>query len=517
MNNAAAILRSLVIFAVIVPLAFFVGYLLTNPLDYSSFSIFGVLALILISPILLRWHHPLLILSWNSGVTLFFLPGRPDVWLAMAGISLCILLVQRALGGGIKHIISVPQVTWSLVFLVGVVLVTARLTGMGLRSMGSDVYGGRRYIYLLGAILGFFALSGHRIPPERVGLYVGLFFLSGLVAIIGDFSPIMPSGLNFIYWFFPVNPYYYWMSATGNQGTRLSGATTGSLAVFSYMLAKYGIRGIFLSGKPWRWVVFFLTLIYSLSGGFRGYVMLFALIFALQFYLEGLHRTKLLPIFAFIGILLAVSLVPLTPHLPYSFQRALSFLPLKIDRTVQQDAAGSLDWRLEMWKALLPEIPKHLLLGKGYVLSKMDFDLLTGSDAAIRVGSDFSENQFMALAGGYHSGPLSVILTFGLGGGITFGWFLAAGVWVLGRNYRYGDPALRTVNTFLLVTFGAHIIFFILIFGDISSDMAYFCGWLGLSIALNGGVCQPAPQMVQVKQALDLVKPFPRPRPVFQR
>jgi len=40
---------------------------------------------------------------------------------------------------------------------------------------------------------------------------------------------------------------------------------------------------------------------------------------------------------------------------------------------------------------------------------------------------------------------------------------------------------------------------------------------LGLSIALNGGVCQPAPQTVQVKQALDLVKPFPRPRPVFQR
>ncbi len=513
MNNATAILRSLVIFAVIVPLAFFVGYLLTNPLNYSSFSIFGVLALILISPILLRWHHPVLMLSWNSGVTLFFLPGQPQLWLVMAGISLCILLVERALGGGIKHVISVPQVMWSLIFLVGVVLVTAKLTGLGLRTMGGDVYGGKRYVYMLGAIMGYFALSGHRIPPERAGLYVGLFFLSGLASIIGDFSPIMPSGLNFIYWFFPANPYYYWMSAAGNQVTRLGGAMMASFAIFSYMMAKYGIRGIFLSGKPWRWVVFCLTLIYSLFGGFRSQVILYALIFAVQFYLEGLHRTKLLPIFAFIGISMAVLLVPLTPHLPFSFQRSLAFLPLKIDRTVQQDATGSWEWRVEMWKAVLPQIPQHLLLGKGFALSSRDFDLLTGTDAAIHVGSDFAEDQLMALAGGYHNGQLSVILSFGIWGVITVIWFWAASMWVLRRNYRYGDPALRTVNTFLLVTFGARI----LIFASIDGDMLFYCGLLGLSIALNGGVCQPAPQTVQVKQALDLVKPFPRPRPVFQR
>ena len=87
MNNAPAILRSLIIYAVIVPLALFIGYMLTDPLDRSSFTFYGILALILISPILLRWHHPLLILSWNLNATAFFLPGRPDVWLAMAAIS----------------------------------------------------------------------------------------------------------------------------------------------------------------------------------------------------------------------------------------------------------------------------------------------------------------------------------------------------------------------------------------------------------------------------------------------
>ena len=126
MNNAPALLRTLIIFAVIVPLALFIGYLLTDPMqllgqDKSSMAVVGVLLLVLMFPLLLRWHQPLLLLSWNLNATLFFLPGRPDLWLVMAAISLVISLVQRALGG-VKQLISVPQVTWSLVFLIGVVL-----------------------------------------------------------------------------------------------------------------------------------------------------------------------------------------------------------------------------------------------------------------------------------------------------------------------------------------------------------------------------------------------------------
>ena len=170
MNNApantAALLRALVIYAAIVPLAIFIGYLLTDPLDRSSFTYYGILALILISPILLRWHHPLLIFSWYSGIYLFFLPGTPDLWLVMTVVSLGISLLQRALGG-VKQLVSVPQVTWSLLCMIGVVVLTARLTGMGLHAFGSEISGGRRYIYLLASILSYFALSSRRIPPER--------------------------------------------------------------------------------------------------------------------------------------------------------------------------------------------------------------------------------------------------------------------------------------------------------------------------------------------------------------
>jgi hypothetical protein len=496
MTNAPDILKTLIIYAVIVPVALFVGYMLSNPLDTSTFLESGFIMLVLLFPLLLKWHQPLLILSWNLNAMLFFLPGRPYLWLAMAGISLVITLLQRATGG-VKQLISVPPVTWSLALMVVVVVFTAKMTGMGLRTFGSEIYGGHRYFVLLGAIMGYFALSSRRLPPEHAGLYVALFCLSGLTGIITDLTTLLAgSAWQYIYLVFPANSYAQAaMMDVNGEPLRFGGAWCVSFAIFSFMLAKYGIRGIFLAGKPWRWLIFLLAPAYLLFGGFRGFTMFFIMMFALQFYLEGLHRTKLLPIFAVLGIVMLVLVVGLSSHLPGTIQRALAFLPIQIDQQVQREADESLQWRIDMWKAVLPEVPKHLMLGKGYALAVTDFQLLAGSDAAIH--KTFDENQIFALSGSYHNGPLSVVMIFGLWGVIAFVWFVAAGVWVLYRNWRYGDPALRTVNLFLLVAFVSRLIFFIVIFGALDDDMVNFAGFLGLGVALNGGVCSPAPAPVR--------------------
>ena len=489
MNNVPAFFRSFIIYAVCVVLAIWLGFLLAGPLTYSSLAIYGFLAAVLIFPLLLRWHFPLLLLSWNMAAFVFFLPGRPSLCLTMIALSLGISVFHRMLSRE-SRFIQVPQLVLPLLCLTVVIVVTAKLTGLGLRTFGSDVYGGKKYVYLLGAILGYFALSAHRIPPERKNLYIALFFLGGISAFIGDLLLFMPHSLYFIYWFFQPNEYFFTTGGLGEEAARFGGAWTTSFAVLSYMLARYGIRGIFLSGKPLRWITLVLISIYGLLGGFRGFVLLFALVFALQFFLEGLHRTKLLPVLLFAGTLTAVALVPLAPHLPHTFQRALSFLPLKVDPMDRQDAQGSLDWRIQMWKGLLPQVPQYLLLGKGYAIAPSDYEFAMGPD--ISTHSVFAENQGLALAGDYHSGPLSVILPFGIWGGIAFVWFLVAAIRVLHANYRYGDPSLRMINTFLLAAFVARVIFFFLMVGALSSDMLTFCGLIGLSVSLNGGVCRPS-------------------------
>src|SRR5208282_5557992 len=108
-NNAAA-LRTLIVYAVCVPLAIAVGYMVTNPMDYSTLGMFGIVMLLLVSPLLLRWHYPLLVLSWNIGISLFFIKGSPSLWYVMVPLSLGISVLDRAMNSD-RHFIRVPQLT----------------------------------------------------------------------------------------------------------------------------------------------------------------------------------------------------------------------------------------------------------------------------------------------------------------------------------------------------------------------------------------------------------------------
>jgi hypothetical protein len=480
--------------------------------SYANFSAFGLLALILGAPILLRWHHPLLVLSWSMPLTIFFLPGKPQLYLPMLLVSFGISMLQRAMNKD-KRFIPAPQITWPLLCLAAVVLATAKLTGgIGLHALGSEVMGGKKYVFLLAGILGYFAFTAQRIPPHQARLYVALFFLGGCVGIMGDLITFVPPSFYFIFLFFPPDAYAF----TGSTSAmRFSGVSAMASVIFPYMLARYGITGIFRAGRPWRAMVFILFSLMLLFGGFRSLFLICALLFVVQFFLEGLHRTRLLPIFAFVGLLAAVICLPMADRLPNTFQRALSFLPVNINPVVRADAQASLDWRLEMWSALLPQVPSHLLLGKGYAISPGDYQLM-GPDTAMR--SIDPAEQALALAGDYHSGPLSVILPFGIWGAIAFLWFLIAGLWALHHNRLYGDPALKSVNTLLFAMFLTKTISFFVIVGGLSGDIAGFAGYLGLSISLNGGICRPARNPAVTTAGTPAAVPArPRLQPAFLR
>lgn len=512
MNNFAALFRSFIIYTVCVVLAVWLGFLLATPLTYSQLLIYGLLAFILIFPVLLRWHYQLMLLSWNMAAVVMFLPGRPSLFLLMVAFSLGISLLQRMIRKD-SQFVSAPQITLPLLCLIGVVVFTAKMTGLGLRALGSDVYGGKKYIYLLGGILGYFALTARRIPPERRHLYIGLYFLGSVTAALGDLLPILPHSFYFIYWFF--NPTVSTLYAGGHA--RLEGATAVATGVIAYMLARYGIRGIFFSRRPLRWLTFLLFFVYGLFGGFRGFIVSTALLLAILFFLEGLHRTKWLPIGLFCGILVGIALIPLASHLPYTFQRALSILPYKVSEQARTAALDSSDWRIKMWKAVLPEVPKHLLLGKGYVLSAREFGTM-GQGSGIH--NVFAQNSAAALAEDFHNGPLSVTIPFGIWGDLVFLWLLVAGGRALYHNYLYGEPMLQTANRFLFAAFVMQSLYFLLIFGGLNSDMFRFAGLLGLSVALNGGVRRPVRAVAPAREGAgsrSVAKMPSSPMPAFQR
>src|SRR5215469_3915843 len=98
MANSFAITRAHIIWGVCLPVAVVIGYLLAEPLDSGSLAVVVLVLSILSIPLLIRWYHPLLVMSINSVILPYFLPGRPNLWLVMTMISLFFLALNRAVG-----------------------------------------------------------------------------------------------------------------------------------------------------------------------------------------------------------------------------------------------------------------------------------------------------------------------------------------------------------------------------------------------------------------------------------
>jgi hypothetical protein len=508
---ALPLLRSLAIYGICVPLALLLGYLISTPFDPTSFTVVGLVLFFLLVPLLLRWHHAWLIASWNMTVVIFFLPGHPMLWLTLAWISLGISMLHYILNRNRKFL-YVPELTKPLILLALVALVTAKFTGgFGVKAFGSDTFGGKRYLMILTSIAGYFAITSQRIPPRRVPLYLALYLLGPITLAVGELAVVANPAFYFIFLIFPIGETGLQAIAGGPAaptgfGDRLGGFAAAGAAAYLIMLCRYGIGELFSWRRPGRLLLFLCFVIVAMLGGFRSTLIMFLLTFGILFYLEGLTRSPLLPALLVVTLLAGAATVPLIGSMPLSIQRSLSFLPLPVDPMVKAVAQASNEWRVEMWKHVLPQVPEYLILGKGYSFTAKDLAMtrLATTPAAAAEGAE--------LAGDYHNGPLSVILPFGIPGVIAFLWFWW-GCWkVLRQNYLFGDTAFHRVNTFLLAYFLAKAVGFLFIFGGLYSDLASFTGLVALSVSINGGMARK-PAVAQPKIVLNRFKLQP-PRPV---
>ena len=422
----------------------------------------------------------------------------------MSGVAFLFSILDRILSKR-ETFLNVPAVTWPLILFAAVVVFTAKTTGgIGLRSLGSETYGGKRYMLILAAILGYFAFIGRAVPVRLVPRYAALFFLSSATAMMSNLIFAAGPAFYFLYYVFPVDYALQQAGATfalgGSPLVRLTGLSIASTGVLCFMLLRYGIRGCLDFSKPWRFLIVLVVVFASLLGGFRSSVILLGLILTCQFLFEGLHTTKYLPIFAMTSILTLSVLLPFASVLPHSAQRSLSFIPfIQIDADARRNAEDTLDWRLRMWSVLRPEVPKYLWLGKGFALNPIDLYLTEeGTKRGLRQDIEVS-----IITGSYHSGPLTLLISFGLPGTIAFVLFIIGATTVLYRNYRNGPVELRATNTFLLSYFVARSLYFFAFYGDLSGDLFLFTGAVGLSICLNGGVQSRVP--AQAAQPMELI------------
>ncbi len=505
--------KSLFIFVFCVPLALVFGVMLATPLDRTTMIVVLSGFLLLLTPFFLTGHHTFLILSWNAYVNAFFLPGKPYIWMLTTVISVFFIALTVTLNRNKIKILLVPSVAWPLIAIFLVTLVTSQLTGgVGAQSLGSEVFGGKRYIFIWTSIVGFFALSALPVAPEKRQFLAGAFFLSSVTAALSNVAFMLGEQFYFMFLLFPVEWAITQAVSEYSIGgfTRVGGLAPASVAVVSFMLIRYGIRGTFTLRYPWRSVIFVGAIVAGLFSGFRATFLLALMLFAIQFFAEGLHKTKYLLLVTVSVSLIGVLVLPFADRLPLPVQRCLTLLPLDLDRAAIEAARGSTDWRVEMWRAVIPDIPMYLWLGKGYALDPKDV-YFSQSHVSLRIIAPYEASM---VAGDYHNGPLTLIIPFGIWGVLTFTWFCFAAIRVLWRNYRYGDPEMANINTFLLVCFMANLIFFLFIFGAFYLDLVKFVGLVGMSICLNHGVASPVGAPALLIPRRQKSEPEPEPESV---
>ena len=480
--------RSQLIYGLCLPLAVILGYVLAHPFESRSLGVLVMVCCVLVVPLYMRWYHPVTIFFWNSTFFLGFLPGMLPIWVPCACSAFIMVVLNRCVDP-FRRLMLEASVAWSLVVLGVVILATAHFTGgIGMRSLGSNSYGGKRYVFLLAAIAGYFVLASRRIPVSKVHWYAALFFLPGLSEMLSNLIYLAGGPFYILYYIVPAGGAYAQAQAEQQlyepEMMRMGSFTIAAEAVGLFLLARYGMRGILSSSRPWRSIVLIGVLAMGTFGGFRSYLIYMGLIFSVAFILEGLHRTRLLLLVVAMAMTVGLGLAFFSMQLPYSVQRTLSFLPVRVAPDVQQLADHSVAWRMTIWKNVFPEVSEHLLAGKGYVLNPNDLYIAELNVSQGR-GSG-GEPSLAEVAGDYHNGPLSVIIPFGIWGALALVWFFIASIRVMLRHYLHGDPALKVINVTLLACFIGKVIFFIGVFGAIDLDLAFFTGLVGLSVSLNG-------------------------------
>src|SRR6266404_3369398 len=96
MANTIKIPRTHLIMGLCLPLAVLLGYFLAEPLESGSIAVVVMVLAVFCVPALMKWHHPLLVLSWNVALLPIFLPGAPPVWVLVAMASILFAVLNRS-------------------------------------------------------------------------------------------------------------------------------------------------------------------------------------------------------------------------------------------------------------------------------------------------------------------------------------------------------------------------------------------------------------------------------------
>lgn len=434
----------------------------------------GLYAIPLFLGVLYFWMQPakiVMILSPALVMTLL-VPGLPGTLTLVQALVILLAVwgvFNRATvkGGGLNRAPS----DWAMIAFVGVILLLMFVRGFGMRLGGGTKYGGFGYVLLLTSAMAYFFAPYVTLSRKNIVWILGATVAASFVPFLVELSIILTGGgTGGLMSFFTLLPEYTMESVrVGEAGlARISsGRTLGIALIMVGLVVRFSPVGRVMIRPALVAVGFGLVLL----SGFRSVFIMVTMVMVGWVWALSRHRWMTFVLLTTGALALWGTAVLLGSAIPSPLQRAISFLPgVYVDPLVAANAQASLDWRFEIWAYCVKRIPEYLLVGRGIVTEVLPL--------AYMRREFYLSPEFYYEMKGYHSGPLSLLLDFGLPGliaGTAFFFAVCAEGWRFLRRVKpdYNDVVWR-YYLFLLISATVSALSFYLITGDVRASIPIF-------------------------------------------
>jgi hypothetical protein len=283
--------------------------------------------------------------------------------------------------------------------LFGAVIIGLMLyRGSGLRMLGSEIWGGMIYVNLLIGLIFFFVINGMKIDKKY---FHWIIWGSFVVSIVGSLMTQMSGS-----------------SMRIEEGSILAERQSWLIPMAYALLPLSFVIKLRHNGYILNIIIFVVTLGIIALTGFRSRIVEFCFVAGLFWFFHTKRKGEFIIILTLLGLISYALLIGVSDSLPDVAQRAISFIPgIQVSDRVAADAAGSTEWRVEIWQYCLAQAKDYLWIGRGSA-----FGLHETIDA-IGVNAGGRLTPWIAfLTRNYHSGPLALLIDYGLIGFISVFW-----------------------------------------------------------------------------------------------
>lgn len=386
-------------------------------LERTLLLLFGVVSSVVLGYYTIRSGNPFLMFGFVSLPFLLMLMNRPDIGVVLAlimdatglpmpgaphvlmGAVFKVIIVGAAflaqLMGQKRHQGRRVAENLPMKIFTGITLVIMAVRGTGLRIFGSSTWGGMTYVVLITTFIFYFSTEGITLTKKQFRYAVWGSLISGLIGTVISYrgGALQLQGLGIV-----AEARLMWMMPL----------------VFAIFPLIFAVRW-----KSWLSIPLWLACLAGMSlTGFRGRTLSLVLITLIFFFYRQRHKSKFMA--AALGLLAIgwIGLILISPALPLGMQRAISYVPgTTIDEAMKSDAEGSIEWRIQIWDHCIKESAPYLLIGRGSAFNVWEASKQVNSNDISTMSPWFA---FQTRS--YHSGPLTLLIDYGIPGLMTGIW-----------------------------------------------------------------------------------------------